>query len=370
MRESAQSSLLCSPPALRDDKRVDESTLPAGGVAWILELGVAAGGDPATLLAASDIRAETLATPDARIPRKSSLRLWRAVVRLIDDPSFPARFGQSVRPDSLGVLGYLMRHSKTLGDFIATLEAFQQLTQSEATISVWRSSAGLCVGQRLFAEEVALRFPPQFVISSFTAMIRAGLGDSWSPVEAFFQHGPVPWAPALRRVFRCPLRFDASCSGITVDPADEGLEFDGHDHHLRNYLRQQAIASLESMPRRPPWSSAVMRKLAHADPAELPELEAMARALGMSGRTLQRRLRGEGRRYSELVEGVRIGCAKQLLADRSRSVSEIADMLGYAGVDGLSRAFRRWTGQAPSAWRRQVVDLSSDAKAVSRAAKH
>lgn len=348
---------------------MDQSSLPAGGVAWILRLGVAAGGNEAALLAQSGLRVELLSRPDARVPRAHSLALWRAIVELLEDPTLPVRYGQGVRPESLGVLGYLIWHCETVGELFRTVEQFQRLTLSEAPIAVWRSDGGLSIGQKLYPEEVALRHPPEFMVSSFTAMIRARLGDSWSPVEAFFQHGRVPWVSTIRRVFRCPIRFEAPCSGITLHSSDEALPLRDRDPHLHTYLRQLTESLLESMPKRPPWTSAVMRRLAAAELAELPDLESMGRTLGMSGRTLQRRLCGEGRRYGELLEGLRIDHAKRFLVAGSCSVTEIADHLGYAGVDTFSRAFRRWTGQSPLSWRKQVAESSRAAKFVSRAAK-
>lgn len=348
---------------------MEDSTLPAGGVGWILRLGVAAGAEESALLAQAGLRPELLSRPDARVSRSHSLVLWRAIVRILEDPTLPVRYGQGVRPEALGVLGYLIGHCGTVGELFRTVEQFQRLTLSDAQIAVWRSDDGLSIGQKLHPEEVALCHPPEFVVSSFTAMIRAGLGDSWNPVEVFFQHGPVPWVAAIRKVFRCPVRFDAPYSGITLHPSDEALRLHDRDPHLHTYLRQLTEAYLESMPRRPPWTSAVMRRLAHAEPAERPDLESMGRALGMSGRSLQRRLRSEGRRYCELLEGVRIDHAKQMLAASSSTVTEIADFLGYAGVDTFSRAFRRWTGQSPVSWRKQVVELSPVAKFVSPGAK-
>ncbi|MCB9763993.1 MAG: AraC family transcriptional regulator [Alphaproteobacteria bacterium] len=348
---------------------MQESSLPASGVAWIVRLGVAAGADEGTLLARIGLRAEALSSLDARVPRAQSLALWRAIASHLDDPTLPVRFGQGARPEALGVLGYLMKHANTLGELIHTVERFQRLTQSEAPISVWREPEGISIGQRLFPEEAALRFPQEFVISSFTAMIRAAVGDSWSPVGAFFQHDRVPWASAIRRVFRCPVRFQAPCSGITIHPADMALLLNERDPHLHSYLRQLSLSYLDSMPGRPHWTSTVLRRLARSQLEEMPDLEDVGRALGMSGRTLQRRLRDEGRRYSELVEGVRVDHAKRLLANGVHSVTEVADLMGYAGVDTFSRAFRRWTGQSPRSWQRHVVDLSPPAKSLSPPAK-
>jgi AraC-like DNA-binding protein len=81
-------------------------------------------------------------------------------------------------------------------------------------------------------------------------------------------------------------------------------------------------------------------------------IEAVARALHMSARTLQRRLEDEGARFSEIVDGAREEAARAAIVDASRSLAEIAHALGFADLATFSRAFKRWTGKPPGVWRR------------------
>ena len=82
-----------------------------------------------------------------------------------------------------------------------------------------------------------------------------------------------------------------------------------------------------------------------------PEQAQLARSLGMSERTLQRRLRDEGLAFAALVDKVRTELAELYLSDPKLAVFEVAFLLGYSEPSAFNRAFRRWTGQSPSQFR-------------------
>ena len=81
-------------------------------------------------------------------------------------------------------------------------------------------------------------------------------------------------------------------------------------------------------------------------------MEAVARALHMSVRTLQRRLVASGVTFREVADAVRMQLAEEYLSDRAVSTAEVAFLLGFSDQTAFNRAFRRWTGQSPGRWRR------------------
>lgn len=89
-------------------------------------------------------------------------------------------------------------------------------------------------------------------------------------------------------------------------------------------------------------------------------LEAAARQLGTSPRTLQRRLTESGISFWALVEQSRFDIAGALLRDTDLKVQEIATRLGYSSPGGFSRAFARWAGCSPSTFRSGPAELRND----------
>ena len=83
-------------------------------------------------------------------------------------------------------------------------------------------------------------------------------------------------------------------------------------------------------------------------------LETLSAELGISPRTLQRRLSEEGQSFSELIRDVQEEVAKRLLIDSSLSIQEISSRVGFVTPASFSRAFHAWTGQSPRDYRRQI----------------
>ena len=97
--------------------------------------------------------------------------------------------------------------------------------------------------------------------------------------------------------------------------------------------------------------TALRRTIRELLPHGYPTLDSVAASVGISGRTLQRRLRESASSYSQLVDDVRLELARQLLDDGNTEIAQIAGRTGFANPSGFSHAFHRWTGKAPRAYR-------------------
>ena len=95
-----------------------------------------------------------------------------------------------------------------------------------------------------------------------------------------------------------------------------------------------------------------IRALLLERPGRLPDMEQVAGSLGMSSRTLRRRLDAEGSRFRQLLDEVRQALAEELLATGGLTLEEIAERLGYGEVSNFIHAFKRWKGVAPRRFQR------------------
>ena len=103
----------------------------------------------------------------------------------------------------------------------------------------------------------------------------------------------------------------------------------------------------------PPVVLAVRRALVDALHGGQCDLHAVARKTGTSERTLQRRLAKAGVSFGDLLEQTRRALAERYLRDRDVAIGEVSYLLGYSEQSAFSRAFRRWTGVSPAAFRRE-----------------
>ena len=97
-----------------------------------------------------------------------------------------------------------------------------------------------------------------------------------------------------------------------------------------------------------------VRLLMLARPGYFPDIDALAEKIGMSARTLRRRLKNEGSTFREVLKEIRYGLAREYLANTHLPMDEISLLLGYTEAGNFSHAFKRWSGLSPSLWRQHA----------------
>jgi AraC-like DNA-binding protein len=168
-----------------------------------------------------------------------------------------------------------------------------------------------------------------------------------------------PRPPNLEHVFLAlgthELELGARDTGFALRRADADAALPGADPMLLATAQELAGAALAAVPRRGAFAvvvaTAIEKRLAGGG---TPSTEDVADALHMSTRTLQRRLDDEGTRFSDVLDAVRQRVARDLLLDPSLSLAEIAYRIGFSDLATFSRAFKRWSGLPPGAFRRRA----------------
>jgi AraC-like DNA-binding protein len=165
------------------------------------------------------------------------------------------------------------------------------------------------------------------------------------------RHDEMP--AEFRSFFGCDIEFGATSDEIIFPASVASLPIVGRDNYLNDLLQRYAEAALADLPQpRDSLRSAVERVLPQLLPHAKASASNVARQLGMSTRTLSRRLGGdEGVRFTEILEATRAALARRYLAERDLPVSEIAWLLGYREVSSFTNAFKRWSGMTPRQFR-------------------
>lgn len=192
----------------------------------------------------------------------------------------------------------------------------------------------------------------EYTLALFHRIARELVSD-WAVTKVWFAHAdPGPSARrALEAFFGVPPEFGARTSGFEGPAVLAAKPLGSADPALLALLKAQAESVLAQQAPLAALGQRVREELcARLGKAEV-AIEAVAPALGLTPRTLQRRLKDEDLSYQALLDGAREQFAKGYLADQRLSVSEIAYLLGYSELRAFDRAFRRWTGSSPMAWR-------------------
>ena len=290
------------------------------------------------------------------IPLAAFLDLLEDAATLADDPALGARLGQSMSPGDLGPAGLLMTQSSTirrgLGRYCASISALQGATDMRLA-----DVDGLLEFTYLLDVPGVSAWPQdaELTLSSTCRMIRTSFDPRWNPVEIHFMHGRSPRAETLRRIFRAPVLFRQAANRIVFDPAGIDRSHRTEDEALIAVIERHVADLIKA--RQPSGSLSsraqlvVARKLGRSPCT----LATVAAELGMSTRRLQRGLAEEGTSMREILRMHRRQLAETRLRDRDLSLGEVAGVLGYADGTTLWRAYRAWTGEAPSRRKRTAA---------------
>jgi len=309
------------------------------------------GMDRDELLRVCGLTPEELEDPDARIPVARIVDLWRIVIERVHDPELGVRIGSGIKGPEMGIVGYAMHYSSTLGDALDRIARYCRIVNEAIQCTIESRDDDVVVVLDAHPMLDALRHPIGARLSGVLNMSREITGKEITPVEVHFP-SPQPSELALhRRFFRCPLMFEERRAELVLRKADLDLRVTNADERLCRYLDRLSAEALESLGEEKSFVDRVSQAIWSDLSGGHPCLHKTATALGMSTRTLQRRLREEGTTFAELLDALRREMSLRLLKDKSLAVYEVAFLLGYSEPSAFYRAFRRWRGASPYEFR-------------------
>lgn len=189
--------------------------------------------------------------------------------------------------------------------------------------------------------------------SFFNNHLKEWFGERISDVTVLFTHrAPEDLAEYERTFAPATVRFGAPFVGFHFDRAWLELPLPAADPNLHAVMAKVADQMLSKMAQTKTVTSDVRRIIRERLSLGVPELADVAAELAMSMRTLARRLESEGTNFRELVDDVRRAVAMECVAYRDIAFSELSYQLGFSYLAVFCRAFRRWTGRTPLAYRR------------------
>lgn len=292
-----------------------------------------------------------LSDPDARIPVGKIWSLWRAVINRVPDEAIGLHLGESITVRHLGLVGYTLLHSRTLGHALIRVTRYSRILSEALQYSLEDGSEQT----RLILEREPrfdlLRHPIDTRLASMLAISREITGVEIVPVEVCLPYPRPADSAELQRFYRAPLKFGAPKGSLALRKQDVELPVVSADLTLVGYLDELADTQLRSLATRGSFCERVGRALWTELSGGQPGLKRIASVLGVSARTLQRRLRGEGTSFGGILETFRREMAERLLRDRGLAVYEVAFLLGYSDPSTFYRAFRRWKQVTPHEFR-------------------
>jgi AraC-like DNA-binding protein len=316
----------------------------------VVEALEAVGADVGGLLTAFGLERAALENVDARLPASLDLALWAEAPRLSGDECFGLHAAERVRPGSFDILGYTLRTSPTIGGAFERLVRYNRLLHDQSEMRLTAQGEDARLSFQLFPEGTP-RQQAEFSLAVFLLFTREASGFDVVPHAVEFSHAKPKDVSEHRRIFRGPLHFRRPRPALVLSRSVLDLPLGQADPALLTVLEKR----LHELISRLPPGEGLMERIRRLIAAQLcggdPKVERIGRELGMSPRTLHRRLREAGTSFREVIDGLRQDLAVRYLAEERLAISEVAYLLGFSEASAFHRSFKRWTSQTPADYR-------------------
>ena len=279
--------------------------------------------------------------------------LLERIARNIENAiELPLRVGPLMRPDDYGALGLAWKSAPTIRNSLERVERFCRLWTDNLTYENCDRDGGIeFIVHRFGKRRLGMRLSNEATLASATSLIRQTSSPRFRPQTVFLKHAAPKSISAHERYFGCPVRYASGRDALSI--SSEVLDRPNHlaDDGISRFLISHLEAQIESLEAEIPVEALVEREISRSLSEGIPRMGYVARRLALSERTLHRRLSEKGFSFKAMVEETRRQVAENLLRGNRYSVSEVAFLTGFSEQSAFNRAFKRWTGLTPTAFR-------------------
>jgi AraC-like DNA-binding protein len=338
-----------------DSKPDDVPKFPrAMGVATRLacSLAVQEGVKVELLLGEAGLTRQQIDDPGVRLEVKNQIRFLELVATAVKDDFLGFHLALKVDLRTMGLLYYAQASSDTLEEALQRGVRYISMVNEGLALSFQgRGDVGInfeYAGVARHSDRHQIEFSMVTLVRICRQLTKRHLLAS----RVSFTHRRSDDISEFRTFFGCDVTFGAPVDRVIFSKSSREMPLVDADPYLNELLIKycdQAIADRST--KRGSFRLSVENAIALLLPHGKAHASEIARKLGVSRRTLARRLASEGLTFAGIVQSLKSDLAKRHLTDQTLSVSEIAWLLGYQDVSAFTHAFKRWTGKAPTALR-------------------
>ncbi len=279
-------------------------------------------------------------------------RLMAAAVEETGDPFFGLVAGKSIALMKYGAITPLALSTPCLRQLLDDISRFALLAVERAEVELVESGQTAClVVSPVIEDGLSGRFRTEQVATSAVQMLRFTGASSSDIYHVEFPYSiPTGHEQRYLSTFGPRILFDRKACTISFNPAILDLRMPTHDPVAYMTARTRAESVLAARRAGTDMADTVRQWLLNAFP-RLPTVSETAAHMGMNERSFRRQLGMLGTSHAELAQECQRLMAERLLAEGKLPLKQIADALGFSSVHSFHRAFRRWSGLTPSAWR-------------------
>jgi AraC-like DNA-binding protein len=304
----------------------------------------------------------TIVNEQALVTTSQYFALWQAFSEIVDDPAVQiVQLSKDFETAQLPPSVMAPYHARNYRDALNRMARYKQLCSPEQIHIAEEGEFCKIELVWLYSEHPE---PPMLIGVSLASFMELGRRGTGKPIKAHAVElsRPIGDLRALETFFGCSVRVGSERNRLTLKRADLDRPFISYNEELLEILTPALDRSLEEKQRALSTTETVKWMMKQSLSAGRPDIQTIANELGMSDRTLQRRLTEEGTSFKQLLSYARREKALEYLSDPLLDLKEVAFLLGYEDQNSFFRAFRQWEGDTPSNWRAEQFGTNSIAE--------
>ena len=307
---------------------------------------------PATIFSPYNLKYQDLKNTQCRVPLKTVTQLWDDALAAVDNPCFGLDSYKYWHPGYMGALGYAWLSSSTLREGFERLSRYISLISSSGSIILSEDEQEFTISFN-YEQLGSNSARSDNALAIILHMCRINYQDGLNPSQVSFAHKEPECSGDYFACFKSTVNFNAACDSLSfpLQLMDETLP--GSNKQLAQLNDQVMIQYLNDIKKyhcdeaRNELQEAIKTVIVKKLPSGLVTGQLVADELGMSYRSMQRRLAESGSTFRELFEQCRRDLAQKYVNNGDMSMTEITFMMGFSELSSFSRAYKRWTGHSP-----------------------
>src|SRR5215831_1959044 len=312
------------------------------------------------LLGRVGLTPELIADPAERLSVRNQIALLDEAASALKDDCLGFTLARDHDPREIGLLYYVMASSQTLGDGLKRIARYSRITNEALVVGYREGNRHVVSLSYSGVSRHSDRHQMEFCMFGLLRICRMLTGQNIVPQYFSIAHHRAEGASEMARFVGTKVEFGADRDEFALNVDAREFPLIHADPYLNDLLLKYCEAALAD---RRDDTSQLRTRVENAISSLLPHgrvlVEDVARGLGMSKRTLARRLLDEGLNFTEILQQLRHDLAVRYLDDRKLHVSKIAWLLGFHEVSAFTHAFKRWTGKTPREMRTTTVTMTA-----------
>jgi AraC-like DNA-binding protein len=261
----------------------------------------------------------------------------------------------------IGMLYYVMASSSTLGDALERTSRYSTLVNEGMHLRYRAHGRVIVTFEYVDVSRHQDRHQIEFFMVSLVRLVRQLSGCGVSPERVRVTHRRDGLNAPFSDFFGCDVAFGSSKDEISFASNIRPMPLASADSYLNALLIAQCEQTYGYRPRPAALRTTIQNEIVPLLPHGKALAPEIARTLGMSQRTLARRLAAEGSSFTAILDELKLDLAKHYLGEPGLPITTIAWLLGYQEVSAFTHAFKRWTGKTPKQARTKIVRQSPKA---------